>query len=123
VQALARYINIGVGCNQRGQETLVPSQDKRYVKHLPVLLHRVQAGRAAEVGAEEEEEEEAAGADNYEIQFSGKGHYPLFDARPLFLRRMLHSTNGSVDVDVIGRRKFGTDIYTRRLYVRYCLQL
>ena len=103
----------------------VPSQDKRYVKHLPVLLRRVQAGGAAvavEVEAEEEEEE-AAGADNHEIQFSGKGHYLLFDARPLFLRRMLHCTNGSVDVDVIGRRKFGTDIYTRRLYVRYCLQL
>jgi hypothetical protein len=117
VQALARDINIGAGCSQPGQETLVPSQDKRYVRHLPVLLHRVQAGGAAvaaEVGAEEEEEEEeAAGADNHEIQFSGKCHYPLFHARPLFFRRMLYSTNGSVDVDVIGGRKFSTDIYTR----------
>lgn len=56
---------------------------------------------AEEVGAEEGEE--VAGADSHEIQFSGKSRYPLFHVRAIFLRRMLYSSDGSLDVDVIGK--------------------
>ncbi len=137
MQALVSYK--GVVCSPHGLP--VPSQDRRRAKELHIILLRsVRAGEAAAVGAEEaavgveeaavgvEEavvgvvEVEAAEAGSHEIQPCGKDFYSLFYDHTLFFWRMLSSADGSVNVDVIGRRKFGSGIYTGRLYVRHYLQ-